>query len=39
MNTSRMALGEDAFTTAWTVGHALSPDEAITDALGGNDEW
>jgi hypothetical protein len=33
-NAARAALGEDAFTTAWAVGHAMSLEEAIADALG-----
>ena len=34
VKSARSALGEDAFTTAWAVGHARSLEEAITDALG-----
>ncbi|MDQ5830451.1 MAG: tetratricopeptide repeat protein, partial [Actinomycetota bacterium] len=33
-NAARAALGEDAFAAAWAVGHAMSLEEAITDALG-----
>ena len=33
-NAARAALGEDAFTTAWAVGHAMSLEEVIADALG-----
>jgi hypothetical protein len=32
-NAARAALGEDAFAAAWAVGHAMSLEEAITDAL------
>jgi predicted ATPase len=34
-NAARAALGEDAFTTAWSVGHAMSLEVAVKDALGG----
>jgi tetratricopeptide (TPR) repeat protein len=34
-NAARAALGEDAFTTAWAVGHAMPLEEAVKDALGG----
>jgi tetratricopeptide (TPR) repeat protein len=37
VNAARAALGEDAFTSAWAFGHAMSVEEAITDALGGNE--
>ena len=37
VNAARAALGEDAFTTAWAFGHAMSVEEAITDALTGNE--
>lgn len=33
---ARVALGEDAFAAAWTEGHALPLEEAITGAL---DNW
>jgi DNA-binding CsgD family transcriptional regulator len=29
---ARAALGEEAYTTAWAQGHALSPDEALAEA-------
>jgi tetratricopeptide (TPR) repeat protein len=32
-NAARAALGQDAFAAAWAVGHAMSLEEAITDAL------
>ena len=37
VNAARAALGEDAFTRAWAGGHAMSLEEAITDALGDNE--
>jgi prepilin-type processing-associated H-X9-DG protein len=36
VNAARAALRQDAFTMAWADGHAMSVEEAITDALGGN---
>ena len=33
---ARAVLGEDAFTAAWTKGHALPLEESIKDTLGNN---
>jgi hypothetical protein len=32
-NAAREALGEEAFSAAWAVGHAMPLEEAIVDAL------
>ena len=34
---ARTALGQERFESCWTAGHALSPDEAVTYALGESD--